>query len=62
MLVRLTEGSIRRHPWALAYRWFGSSQIDPYDPERGAAFYVGKYITKSCSDYDYWTRKGGYGS
>jgi hypothetical protein len=30
-------------------------QLDDYNPELGAGYYCGKYITKKLSDYDYLT-------
>lgn len=40
---------------ALWKRWhdrFGRAQILPYDPGRGAAYYVAKYVTKELSHYE----------
>lgn len=37
------------------FRW-GRTDVQEYDPNRGAAHYVGKYVTKELNDYDLWTR------
>lgn len=62
MLASLSDKSMERDPWSLAFRWFGRSEIEEYDPERGAAHYVGKYVTKELSDHDFYTRRTGYHS
>jgi hypothetical protein len=36
----------RRFWWAEAFRLFGRTEIKPFDPERGAAFYAAKYAAK----------------
>ncbi|MGC9995683.1 MAG: hypothetical protein ABSE79_10200 [Terriglobia bacterium] len=36
----------RRFWWAEAFRRFGRTRIEPFDPERGAAFYAAKYAAK----------------
>lgn len=33
---------------------FGISEMDQYDPERGAAGYLASYVTKKVCDYDIW--------
>lgn len=35
-------------------RVFGFAKLDPYDPARGAAGYVGKYLSKQDCDWDLW--------
>ncbi len=39
----------------------GRTHVDRYDPKRGAAYYVGKYVTKELNDYDLWTRRRRFG-
>lgn len=36
----------RRFWWSEAFRRFGRTRIEPFDPERGAAFYAAKYAAK----------------
>jgi hypothetical protein len=36
----------RRFWWAEAFRLFGRTEIKPFDPGRGAAFYAAKYAAK----------------
>lgn len=43
----------RRALWRWWFRRYGRAQILPFDPDRGAAFYVAKYVTKGeLSHYD----------
>lgn len=35
-------------------RVYGFAQMEPFDPERGAAGYVGKYLRKQECDWDLW--------
>jgi hypothetical protein len=37
----------RRFLWAEAYRRFGRTRIEPFDPARAAAFYAAKYAAKA---------------
>jgi len=41
-----TEKLYRRFWWSEAFRRFGRSEISPFDPERGAAYYAAKYSAK----------------
>lgn len=41
--------------WEEAFRTMGRSQIDRFEPEKGASHYVSKYVTKRLSDFDLWT-------
>lgn len=34
------------------HRKLGRTEVDRFEPARGAAYYVGKYVTKRLSDYD----------
>lgn len=61
-LMHLTERAQDREPWLLAFRWFGRSEVEAYDSDKGAAHYVSKYVTKELSDFDFWTRRHGYRS
>jgi len=40
----------RRKFWLEAYRRFGYTRIEPFDPERGAAFYAAKYAGRSLGE------------
>ena len=62
-LMRLTPNQLRyKNPWSQAFRWFGRSEVEEYDPEKGASHYVSKYVTKELADFDFWTRRSGYRS
>jgi hypothetical protein len=58
-LIKFDNRSDTAGAWKLAYRWFGRSEIDPYDPLLGAGHYVGKYVSKGLTDHDYWRSKDG---
>jgi len=50
----------RRDAWA---RWFhphGHARIEPYDPSRGAGFYVAKYVAKELGDLTFSPNAGLY--
>lgn len=50
----------RRAAWQ---RWFtdhGHARIEPYDPKRGAGFYVAKYVTKELGDLRFSANAGLY--
>ena len=38
--------------WRLWYDSFGRAKVETYDPRRGAAGYVSKYVTKRLAFYD----------
>lgn len=40
----------RRFWWYEAYRRFGRARILPFDPKRGATFYVSKYVAKTLGE------------
>jgi hypothetical protein len=40
----------RRKFWLEAYRRFGYTRIEPFDPARGAAFYAAKYAGRSLGE------------
>lgn len=47
------------HIWHRWYKRHGRAEVDRFDKKRGAAHYVGKYVTKELADYDvYRARKG----
>lgn len=45
-LVAGVGGLQRKFWWREAFRRFGRTRIEPFDRERGAAFYASKYATK----------------
>lgn len=50
----------RRDAWE---RWFsahGHARIEPYDPQRGAGFYVAKYVAKELGDLTFSPNAGLY--
>ncbi len=46
-LVTGVSKLLRKEWWRKAYELFGRSRIEPFDPERGAAFYAAKYASKA---------------
>ena len=46
--------------WRLGHRLFGRTYIEDFNPERGAAGYVAKYVTKRLADYDLWVPGDGF--
>jgi len=47
VLVTGVSHLYRRKFWLEAYRQFGYTRIEPYDPARGAAFYAAKYAGRT---------------
>lgn len=52
LLGTLAEDTPRSALWSWWYERFGRAEIRGYDPERGAASYVSKYVTKELAHYD----------
>lgn len=52
LLGGLEEGCSRRALWKRWHDKHGRAQLLPYDREKGAAFYVSKYVTKEIGHYD----------
>lgn len=46
--------------WSKAFKRFGRSHVDVFDPERGASHYVAKYVSKRLSDWDLITNAHGH--
>lgn len=42
----------RRAAWRFWFDRYGRAQLLPYDPARGAAQYVSKYVSKELAHYD----------
>lgn len=49
----------RRFWWAEAFRRFGRTRIEPFDLERGAAFYAAKYAAKQLGKIHFGGRLAG---
>ncbi|HEV2177315.1 MAG TPA: hypothetical protein VGW33_08955 [Terriglobia bacterium] len=51
---------LRRHFWwREAFRRFGRTRIEPFDPKRGAAFYAAKYAAKALGQLHFGGTLGG---
>lgn len=48
----LGPGVSRLALWRWWYRRYGRAEFLPYDPERGAAYYISKYVSKDMSYYE----------
>ena len=47
-------GLRRRSIWRMFYEKYGRMRIEPYDPDRGATYYLGKYVAKEISETGEW--------
>ena len=60
LLGQLPPIDTRRGIWKFWYKRYGRAQVLPYDPERGAAYYVSKYVSKGLAEWDFdltgWSR------
>jgi len=57
LLVLNVAGVSRKAAWRYLYTRCGRSRIEPYNPDRGASYYISKYIGKEClgrGDWDIW--------
>lgn len=43
----------RRGVWKWWHKRYGRAQVLPYDPEKGAAYYVSKYVSKGLAEWDF---------
>jgi hypothetical protein len=43
-------GDIRRLSFKDLWECYGFARVEAYEPDKGAAFYVGKYLTKTVGD------------
>jgi hypothetical protein len=58
-LVTGVGGLRREFWWREAFRRFGRTRIEPFDPKRGAAFYAAKYAAKQLGALHFrWTLVG----
>ena len=53
LLGNLTAYTSRKALWDRWFKQYGRAQVLPYDPERGAAYYVSKYVTKELAHWDF---------
>ena len=42
----------RSFAWKQWFKQYGRASILPYDPRRGAGYYIAKYVSKDLSDYE----------
>ena len=47
-------GVSRRAVWRWAHMRYGRTRIEPYDPHKGASYYVAKYVGKEALDRGEW--------
>jgi hypothetical protein len=52
LLIAGVKNQGRRFWWAEAFRRFGRTRIEPFDPQRAAAFYAAKYAAKSLGNLE----------
>jgi hypothetical protein len=52
LLVTGVRNAHRQFWWAEAFRRFGRTRIEPFDPNRAAAFYAAKYAAKSLGNLE----------
>lgn len=52
LLGGLPYGDSRRGIWKWWHHRYGRAQVLPFDADRGAAFYVSKYVTKGLAHWD----------
>lgn len=50
--LRGWDGAQRSRLWGWWFKRYGRCEVRGYDPEKGAAHYVSKYITKALAHYD----------
>lgn len=53
-LVTNVTGVSRRAVWERCYRRWGRTRIEPYDPTKGASFYIAKYVGKEALERGEW--------
>jgi len=58
-LISGTAHLKRRFWWAEAFRRFGRTRIEPFDPARAAAFYAAKYAAKALGKIHFGGRLAG---
>jgi len=53
-LVTNVTGVSRKAVWERCYRRWGRTRIEPYDPNRGASWYIAKYVGKEALERGQW--------
>ena len=53
-----SQGLRSKDIWHWWFKRYGRAQVLPYDPTRGAAAYVSKYVTKEMGHYDVANLRG----
>lgn len=53
-------GTSRSAAWAAWFERHGMARVEPYDPMRGAGFYVSKYVVKQLGDLTFSPNAGDY--
>ncbi len=53
-LVANVEPVNRSNWWKVWYQTNGRARIEPYDPDRGAAWYITKYVGKESIETGEW--------
>lgn len=48
----------RRLAWEAWFKRHGMARVEPYDPTKGAGFYVSKYVTKTLGDLTFSPNAG----
>lgn len=51
-LLNGLEGVTKEEIWDVWFKKFGRNMVEIYDPEKGAAHYLTKYVVKSLCDWD----------
>ena len=53
MLIGGVAGLRRDEAWDWWFKRFGFARILPYEPDKGARFYLCKYVTKPLGDFEF---------
>lgn len=53
LIGNLADYTSRTALWSWWFKRFGRAQVLRYDAERGAAWYVAKYVTKAVAEWDF---------
>lgn len=53
-------GTSRQRAWGAWFKEHGLARIEPYDPTRGAGFYVSKYVVKQLGDLTFSPNAGSF--
>ena len=53
-LVTNVTGVSRKAVWEKCFKRWGRTRIEPYDPNRGASWYIAKYVGKEALERGQW--------